>query len=80
MQLKQWLDLSEATVSGLEIGSTELVFDSRILKGGVYNVDIKTAGSITLILQAFLLPAAFAEGPVKCNCNRWNRCQMVSQC
>ena len=62
--VKAVADLSGATVSGLEIGSTELIFDPGTLKGGTYKVDIKTAGSITLILQAFLLPAAFADRPV----------------
>ena len=63
--VKAVADLSRATVSGLEIGSTEVIFDPAHLSGGEYHVDIKTAGSITLILQAFLLPAAFADGPVK---------------
>ena len=33
--------------------------------GGNFRIDIETAGSITLILQAFMIPAAFADGPVK---------------
>lgn len=57
--------LSDATVKGLEIGSSEIYFCPKALKGGNYRVDIKTAGSITLILQAFMIPAAFADGPVK---------------
>ena len=35
------------------------------MNGGDYKIDIGTAGSITLILQAFMIPAAFADGPVK---------------
>lgn len=57
--------LSEASVDGLEIGSSEIYFRPKSLKGGKYRVNIKTAGSITLILQSFMIPAAFADGPVK---------------
>lgn len=57
--------LTDATVNGLEIGSSEINFCPRTLKAGNYGIDIKTAGSITLILQAFMIPAAFADGPVK---------------
>ena len=58
-------ELSNGKLSGLEIGSTELKFQPGKLKPGKYSVDVKTAGSITLILQAFMIPAAFAGGPVK---------------
>ena len=57
--------LSDAEISGLEIGSTELSFKPGKLKPGNYDIDIKTAGSISLILQAFMIPAAFTGGPVK---------------
>lgn len=57
--------LSDATVEGLEIGSSEINFCPQTLKAGNYRIDIKTAGSITLLMQAFMIPAAFADGPVK---------------
>ena len=57
--------LSNANLSGLEIGSTELKFQPGKLTPGNYSIDVKTAGSITLILQAFMIPAAFTGGPVK---------------
>lgn len=57
--------LSDAKLEGLEIGSTELSFQPRTLKPGNYKIDIKTAGSISLILQAFMIPAAFTGGTVK---------------
>lgn len=63
--VKAVADLCNAEVSGLEIGSTELSFHPSTIKAGNYKIDIKTAGSITLILQAFMIPAAFADGPVK---------------
>ena len=56
--------LSNASLSGLELGSTDIIFNPRSLSGGDYKIDIGTAGSITLILQAFMIPAAFADGPV----------------
>jgi RNA 3'-phosphate cyclase len=62
--VKSIADLSSASVSGLELGSTEIIFNPGILRGGNYNIDVKTAGSITLILQAFMIPAAFADDPV----------------
>jgi RNA 3'-phosphate cyclase len=63
--VKAVADLSGAKVSGLELGSTELFFHPGPLRGGNFSVDVGTAGSITLILQAFMIPAAFADKPVK---------------
>ena len=63
--VKAVADLSNASVRGLHIGSTEISFEPRSLNGGIYKIDIGTAGSISLILQAFMIPAAFADGPVK---------------
>ncbi len=63
--VKAVADISNAKVSGLELGSTELFFQPGVIRSGNYEIDIKTAGSITLILQAFMIPAAFADGPVK---------------
>jgi RNA 3'-terminal phosphate cyclase (ATP) len=62
--VKAVANLSAARVDGLEIGSRELFFHPEEIKGGNYNVDVKTAGSITLVLQAFMIPAGFAESPV----------------
>lgn len=63
--VKAVADISNASVKGLEVGSTEISFTPKSLSGGVYKIDIGTAGSISLILQAFMIPAAFADGPVK---------------
>ena len=62
--VKAVASLSAARVDGLEIGSRELFFYPEEIKSGNYNVDVKTAGSITLVLQAFMIPAGFAESPV----------------
>ena len=45
-----------ARVSGLSQGSSELFFAPVEIKGGKYNIDIGTAGSITLLLQC-IMPA-----------------------
>lgn len=49
--------LTDADVSGLKLGSTELTFHPKEIKSGEYNLDIGTAGSITLLLQC-LMPVA----------------------
>lgn len=62
--VKAVANLSGAHVEGLEIGSKELFFYPEEVSGGNYKIDVKTAGSITLVLQAFMIPAIFAESPV----------------
>lgn len=57
--------LTGATVEGAALGSTELTFLPGQLKGKPLSIDIETAGSITLFLQAVLLPCCFADKPVK---------------
>jgi len=53
--------ISDAEVEGLRLGSTKVVFKPKTLKGGNFNIDIGTAGSVTLILQTVLLPSMAAE-------------------
>ena len=43
--------ISGAETSGASIGSTEIVFKPRRIRGGEYGFDIGTAGSISLLLQ-----------------------------
>ena len=54
--------ISNAEVSGLKLGSTEVTFKPGKIKGGEVKIDIGTAGSVTLIFQTILLPLLFAEG------------------
>ena len=61
--------LSKAKVNGLKIGSEEISFIPQSLQKGNFQVDVGTAGSITLILQAFMIPSSFAPGPVKIKLN-----------
>lgn len=50
-----------AYVEGAELGSSNLTYIPREIKGGQINVDIGTAGSTTLVLQAVLMPLIFAD-------------------
>jgi RNA 3'-phosphate cyclase len=49
-----------AKVDGLDIGSQAIDFHPGELKGGKFRFDIGTAGSITLVFQACLIPALHA--------------------
>ncbi|MHA1505960.1 MAG: RNA 3'-terminal phosphate cyclase [Candidatus Asgardarchaeia archaeon] len=57
--------ITEADVLGANIGSRDVVFKPKRIKGGSYRVDIGTAGSISLILQAILPAAVFADDEVE---------------
>lgn len=57
--------ICEARVSGLFPGSSELFFAPVEMKGGKYEVDIGTAGSITLLLQSLMPALPFAKGKVE---------------
>jgi RNA 3'-terminal phosphate cyclase (ATP) len=46
--------LSAAAVEGLELGSTQLTFTPSRIPEGEVRVDVGTAGSVTLVLQAVL--------------------------
>lgn len=48
--------VGDAEVQGLEMGSTELVFQPRALSGGARTFAIGGAGSTTLVFQTVLLP------------------------
>ncbi len=57
--------ICEAQVSGLFQGSTELSFIPVEIKGGKYDIDIGTAGSITLLLQCLMPALPFAKEKVE---------------
>jgi RNA 3'-phosphate cyclase len=59
--IKSVVELCKADVEGLNKGSSEVVFYPHVIKGGKYHLDILTAGSTTLVLQACLLPSLFAD-------------------
>ena len=56
--------ISDAEVEGDALDSTELAFVPRALRGGTYTFDVGairgSAGSVSLLFQALLLPLAFA--------------------
>lgn len=57
--------ISNAQITGLEPGSTQMDFIPGKLQGGQFQVDVQTAGSIPLILQALLIPAIFTPEDVE---------------
>jgi len=63
--VKALATISEAEVSGLEIGSTKLTFKPRTRLQGAFSFDVGTAGSISLVLQAVMPAAAYLPKPMK---------------
>ncbi len=59
--IKALQKLTHAQAEGAALGSTELTFIPQPFKGKSLSIDIETAGSITLFLQAVLLPCCFAD-------------------
>jgi RNA 3'-terminal phosphate cyclase (ATP) len=59
--------MSAAEVTGDRLDSTELTFHPRSLRPGEYRFDVGavrgSAGSVTLLFQALLLPLVHADGP-----------------
>ncbi len=56
--------ICNAETNEIELGSTELWFKPGTVKAGSCHIDIGTAGSITLLLQAVILPCLFASKKV----------------
>jgi RNA 3'-terminal phosphate cyclase (ATP) len=56
--------ISNAETEGSGIGSRELVFRPRGRVAGKFSLDVGTAGSVPLILQAIMPAAAYAPGRV----------------
>ncbi len=74
--IKALEEICKAETKGATIGSTELWYKPGKITKGTYNIDIGTAGSITLMLQGVLLPCLFAPGKVTLNvtggtCGAW---------
>jgi len=57
--------MTDASVEGLKLGSTDIFFPPKEIKGGRFNIDVGTAGSITLILQSLIPVAISADRPVE---------------
>ena len=59
--------LCNAKTEGASLGSTSLKYFPKKIEGKTIDIDIQTAGSISLFLQALLLPSIFANKPVRLN-------------
>lgn len=57
--------ICNAEVKGAQLNSTELEFIPKDIESRTISIDVGTAGSTTLILQALLLPSIFALGKVR---------------
>lgn len=55
--------MTGAHVEGDQLNSLEIFFTPNKLKSGPFNVDVGTAGAVTLLLQSSLPPALFAGAP-----------------
>ena len=60
--IKALIRMSAARATGAAIGAGEVEFQPGNLTPDDYSLNIGTAGSITLLLQALLLPCLFADG------------------
>ncbi len=74
--IKALQKICNAETNDVEIGSTQLYFKPGKIKSGIYEIDIGTAGSITLLLQALLMPCLFAPRTVTLKiiggtCGKW---------
>ncbi len=57
--------IADAEVDGLFPGSKQITFTPRQLTGGDFEFDVGTAGSISLVLLACLIPAALSRRTVR---------------
>ena len=74
--IKALKEMCNAETNAVELGSTELWFKPGKVKRGIYHLDIGTAGSISLLLQALILPGMFAGGKITLHikggtCGKW---------
>jgi len=59
--------ISDCSVTNCEVGSEKLTFIPGEIKNKSIDVDVGTAGSITLLLQSLVLPCIFSEKTVTIN-------------
>lgn len=74
--IKALQEMSNAKATDVYLGSKEVMFIPGKIKPGTYEFDIGTAGSISLFLQAIILPCLFAEGKISLTvkggtCGKW---------
>jgi len=54
--------ITEAETQGVKFGSQKITFIPQRILSGIYQFEIRTAGSVTLLLQAIFLPLCHSEG------------------
>lgn len=74
--IKALKEICSAETNEVKLGSSELYFKPGKIRKGTYEIDIGTAGSITLLLQALILPCLFAPGKITLKitggtCGKW---------
>jgi len=65
MTLKAVAEICGADASGLKLGSLDVTFVPSEIRGGSYEFDIGTAGSVSLLLQCVVPIACFADSGVR---------------
>jgi RNA 3'-phosphate cyclase len=63
--IKSLENLCNAKAENVKVGSSDIYFTPGKIESKTVSVDIGTAGSITLLLQALLMPCFFADGKVR---------------
>lgn len=58
-------EISNAIVKGNSIGSEEIIFVPKAIKNRNIEIDIKSAGSVTLLMQSVLIPFLFTNSEIK---------------
>ncbi|WP_455368458.1 RNA 3'-terminal phosphate cyclase [[Eubacterium] cellulosolvens] len=61
--------LTSAEIEGLTLGSNQITFTPRVSIGGNLTIDVGTAGSTSLVLQALMPVMAFSPEPVSLEVN-----------
>src|SRR4030042_3439961 len=54
--------ITEAQTEGVKFGSQRITFNPNQILSGDYQFEVKTAGSVILLLQAIFLPLCLAQG------------------
>ena len=54
--------ITEAQTEGVELGSQRITFVPEKILPGDYRFEVRTAGSVTLLLQAIFVPLCFSKG------------------
>lgn len=62
--IKALKEICKAETNEIKIGTTKLHFKPGAVKKGSYQIEIGTAGSITLVVQALMLPCLFGSGKI----------------